>query len=56
MHQHWLQRCHAFAAIPALGGCPSVVLPVSLPGEAPLAVALFGQARSDQRLLAVAES
>eukprot|EP00775_Hariotina_reticulata_P013360 gene13360-13488_t len=53
--QTWLQRCHAFAAIPALSGCPSVVLPVSLPGDPPLAVALFGQARSDQRLLAVAD-
>jgi Asp-tRNA(Asn)/Glu-tRNA(Gln) amidotransferase A subunit family amidase len=54
-HQKWLQRCHAFAALPALGGCPSVVVPVSLPGDPPLAVALFGQVRSDLRLLAVAE-
>eukprot|EP00879_Flechtneria_rotunda_P029071 GHRR01031333.1.p1 GENE.GHRR01031333.1~~GHRR01031333.1.p1 ORF type:complete len:522 (+),score=163.88 GHRR01031333.1:1128-2693(+) len=54
--QSWLDRTHAFAALTALGGCPSVVLPVgTLPDGAPLSLALFGQARTDQRLLAVAD-
>ncbi|KAF8065916.1 RBM39 [Scenedesmus sp. PABB004] len=52
----WLARCHAFAALTALGGCPAVVLPVGrLPDGGPLGLALFGQARTDQRLLAVAD-
>lgn len=52
----WRERSAAFAAVTSLGGCPSVVLPVGhLPDGAPLALALFGQARTDLRLLAVAE-
>jgi Asp-tRNA(Asn)/Glu-tRNA(Gln) amidotransferase A subunit family amidase len=53
----WLSRCHAFAALTALGGVPSVVVPVGqLPKNGgPLSVALFGHSRSDQRLLTVAE-
>lgn len=53
----WLERTHAFAALTALGGCPCVVVPAGqLHGDdAPLALALFGPPRTDQRLLAVAE-
>lgn len=52
----WLAHAHAFACITALGGCPAVVLPVgSLPDGAPLGLCLFGQSRTDQRLLAVAD-
>lgn len=52
----WLQRCHAFSALSTLAGCPSVVLPTgTLPNGGPLALALFGQTRTDQRLLAVAD-
>jgi Asp-tRNA(Asn)/Glu-tRNA(Gln) amidotransferase A subunit family amidase len=54
--QAWLARAHAFAAITALGGCPCVVLPVgSLPDGARLGLCMFGQSRTDQRLLAVAD-
>lgn len=53
--QSWLQHCHAFSAITSLAGCPSVVLPTgALLDGAPLGLAMFGQARTDQRLLAVA--
>jgi Asp-tRNA(Asn)/Glu-tRNA(Gln) amidotransferase A subunit family amidase len=55
--QSWLSRCHAFAALTALGGVPSVVVPVGqLPqGGGPLTVGLFGHSRSDTRLITVAE-
>lgn len=55
--QSWLSRCHAFAALTALGGVPSVVVPLGqLPqGGGPLAVGLFGHSRSDTRLITVAE-
>jgi len=47
--------CRLFTAIPSLGGCPLVTLPVeALPDGTPLAVGFFGVARSDMRLLAVA--
>ncbi|WIA17271.1 hypothetical protein OEZ85_014143 [Tetradesmus obliquus] len=56
VQQAWLARAHAFAAITALGGCPCVVLPVGkLPDGAPLGLCMFGQSRTDQRLLAVAD-
>lgn len=51
----WLRHCHAFSALTALAGCPSVVLPTgALADGGPLGLALFSQSRSDQRLLAVA--
>lgn len=55
--QSWMSRCHAFAALTALGGVPSVVVPVGqLPnGGGPLAVALFGHSRGDTRLVVVAQ-
>lgn len=53
--QAWLQHCHAFSAITALARCPTVVLPTgALSDGGPLGLAMFGQARTDQRLLAVA--
>jgi Asp-tRNA(Asn)/Glu-tRNA(Gln) amidotransferase A subunit family amidase len=56
VQQAWLARAHAFASITALGGCPCVVLPVGkLPDGAPLGLCMFGQSRTDQRLLAVAD-
>jgi Asp-tRNA(Asn)/Glu-tRNA(Gln) amidotransferase A subunit family amidase len=55
----WLRRARHFAAVTALAGAPTAVLPLGRAaggggGDAPVALALFGQARSDQRLLAVA--
>lgn len=44
-----------FAAIPALGGCPLLTVPVDvLPDGTPLAVGFFSLHRSDARLLAIA--
>jgi len=53
----FLRRSRQFAALTALAGAPTVVLPLGPCGGAdgaPVGLALFGQARSDQRLLAVA--
>jgi tetratricopeptide (TPR) repeat protein len=53
----FLRRARHFAALTALTGTPTVVLPLgpcAAADGAPVAVAIFGQARSDQRLLAVA--
>ncbi len=53
----FLRRSRQFAALTALAGAPTVVLPLgpcASAGGAPVGLALFGQARSDQRLLAVA--
>jgi hypothetical protein len=57
VHQSWLYRCHAFAALTALGGVPSVVVPLGQiqQGAGPAAVAAFGHGRSDTRLITVAE-
>jgi Asp-tRNA(Asn)/Glu-tRNA(Gln) amidotransferase A subunit family amidase len=55
--QSWLYRCHAFAALTALGGVPTVVVPLGQirQGAGPAAVAVFGHSRSDTRLITVAE-
>lgn len=55
--QSWLYRCHAFAALTALGGVPSVVVPLGQiqQGAGPAAVGVFGHSRSDTRLITVAE-
>ncbi|GBF88460.1 hypothetical protein Rsub_01173 [Raphidocelis subcapitata] len=52
----FLRRARQFAAVTALAGAPTVTLPLGpcvAADGAPVALALFGQARSDQRLLAV---
>jgi hypothetical protein len=44
------QRCAEFAAVAALAGAPQAVLPLPLPGEAPLSVSLLGLHRRDLAL------
>lgn len=51
----FLRRARHFAAVTALAGAPTVTLPLGRAAcGAPVGLALFGQARGDQRLLAVA--
>ncbi|KAK9839835.1 hypothetical protein WJX81_005197 [Elliptochloris bilobata] len=51
----WERGALQLAALAALAGVPQVCIPVPIPGRPPAALALIGMAKSDLRLLAVAE-
>jgi tetratricopeptide (TPR) repeat protein len=55
VQESFLERVHQFAAVSALAGLPSVIVPVGrVKDGAELCIAFCAQQRNDQRLLAVA--